>query len=64
MIMSVFLSQPILLSFTKTGASSLKYELKVKDIAKPGHVIHYVRVPTTSSNQSFKNSKEWFDTAI
>jgi hypothetical protein len=43
---------------------STEYELKVKDIAKPGHVIHYVRVPTTSSNLSFNNSKEWLDAAI
>ncbi len=43
---------------------SAEYELKVKDIAKPGHIIHYVRVPTSISNRSFQNSKEWFDTAI
>jgi hypothetical protein len=29
---------------------SSDYELKVKDIAKHGHVICYVRVPITSSN--------------
>ena len=32
---------------------SSAYELKVKDIAKHGHVICYVRFPITSSNQSF-----------
>ncbi len=40
------------------------YELKGKDIAKHGHVIHYVRVPITSSNQSFQKDKEWLDAAI
>jgi hypothetical protein len=40
------------------------YELKVKDVAKHGHVIHYVRVPITSNNQSFQKDKEWLDAAI
>ncbi len=33
-----------------TNLFSSDYELKVKDIAKHGHVIRYVRVPITSSN--------------
>jgi hypothetical protein len=32
---------------------SSAYELNVKDIAKHGHVICYIRVPITSSDQSF-----------
>ncbi len=37
---------------------SSDYKLKVKDIAKHGHVIRYIRVPITSSNQSFQKDKE------
>jgi hypothetical protein len=33
-----------------TNFFSSDYELKVKDITKHGHVIHYVRVPITLSN--------------
>jgi hypothetical protein len=43
---------------------SSNYELKVKDIAKHGHVICYVRVPITPSNQSFQKDKELLDAAI
>ncbi len=32
-----------------TNFFSTDYELKVKDMAKQGHVIRYVRVPTNSS---------------
>ncbi len=42
-----------------TNFFSSAYELKVKDIAKHGHVIRYIRVPITSSNH-----KEWLDAAI
>ncbi len=47
-----------------THIFSTEYELKVKDVAKVGHEISYVRVPRASSNQSFQNSKEWIDAAI
>ncbi len=47
-----------------TNFFSTDYELKVKDMAKQGHVIHYVRVPTNSSDCSFLKNKEWLDTAI
>jgi hypothetical protein len=47
-----------------THIFSTEYELKMKDIAKVGHEISYVRVPRTSSNRSFQNSKEWLDAAI
>jgi hypothetical protein len=47
-----------------TNFFSSDYELKVKDIAKHGHVICYVRVPITSSDQSFQKDKEWLDAAI
>jgi len=47
-----------------TNFFSSAYELKVKDIAKHGHVIRYVRVPITSSDQSFQKEKEWLDAAI
>jgi hypothetical protein len=43
---------------------SSDYEFKVNNIAKHGHVIRYVRVPITSSNQSFQKDKEWLDAAI
>jgi hypothetical protein len=41
-----------------THIFSTEYKLKVKDIAKNGHKISYVRVPRTSSDRSFQNSKE------
>jgi hypothetical protein len=47
-----------------THIFSTEYKFKVKDIAKVGHEISYVRVPKTSSNRSFQNSKEWLDAAI
>ena len=47
-----------------TNFFSTDYELKVKDMAKQGHVIRYVRVPTNSSDCSFLNNKEGLDTAI
>ncbi len=40
-----------------TNFVSSAYELKVKDIAKHGHVICYVRFPITSSDQSFQKTK-------
>ena len=42
---------------------STNYELNLQDISnnKP---ITYVRVPSTSSDHAFTNSKEWVDTAI
>jgi hypothetical protein len=43
---------------------STEYELKVKDIAKVGHEISYVRIPRTSSDRLSQNSKEWLDAAI
>ena len=33
-----------------TNFFSTEYELKVKDLAKQGHVIRYVRVPTKLSD--------------
>ncbi len=47
-----------------TNFFSSDYELKVKDIAKHGHVICYVRIPITSSDRSFQKDKEWLDAAI
>jgi hypothetical protein len=47
-----------------THIFSTEYELKVKDIAKVGHEISYVRVPRTSSDRSFQNSKAWLNAAI
>ena len=47
-----------------TNFFSTDYELKVIDIAKQGHVNHYARVPTRSSNHLFQNIKEWLDTVI
>jgi hypothetical protein len=47
-----------------TNLFSSDYELKVKDKAKHGHLICYIRVPITSSNQSFQKDKEWLDAAI
>jgi hypothetical protein len=47
-----------------TNFFSTDYELKVKDMAKQGHVIRYGRVPTNSSDRLFLNNKEWLDTAI
>ncbi len=47
-----------------TNFFSANYKLNVKDIAKIGHAIHYVRFPITTSDHSFQNSKEWLDTAI
>jgi hypothetical protein len=47
-----------------TNFFSSDYELKEKDIAKHGHVIHYVRVPITSSDRSFQEDKELLDAAI
>jgi len=41
---------------------STEYELVVKNSANKR--LSYVRVPTSSSNRSFQNSKEWVDTAI
>jgi hypothetical protein len=54
--------QALLTELTKFFSSD--YELKVKDIAKHGHVIHYIRVPITSSDGSFQKDKEWLDAAI
>ena len=54
--------QALLTEFTNFFSSD--YELKVKSIAKHGHVIHYVRVLITSSNQSFQKEKELLDAAI
>jgi hypothetical protein len=54
--------QALLTELKKIVSSA--YELKVKDIAKHGHVIRYVRVPITSSDQSFQKDKEWLDAAI
>ena len=47
-----------------TNFFSADYELKVKDMAKQGHVICYFKVPTNSNDRSFLNNKEWLDTAI
>jgi hypothetical protein len=41
---------------------STTYELNVSDMSYKK--ISYVRVPRTSSDRSFQNSKEWVDTAI
>jgi hypothetical protein len=41
---------------------STEYRLDVSGISN--HRISYVRVPRTKSNSSFRNSKEWLDTAI
>jgi hypothetical protein len=41
---------------------STEYELNLKGISNKH--ISYVRVPTTSSDHAFTNSKEWLDTAI
>ena len=59
---SVRKSMEILLT-ELTDLFSSAYELKVKDPVshKP---ISYVRVPTSLSDQSFQNSKEWLDAAI
>ena len=59
---SVRKSMEILLT-ELTDLFSSAYELKVKDPVshKP---ISYVRVPTSLSDQSFQNSKEWLDATI
>ena len=41
---------------------STTYELNIRDMTYKK--ISYVRVPRTSSDRSFQNSKEWVDTAI
>jgi hypothetical protein len=41
---------------------STEYRLDVSGISN--HRISYVRVPRTKSDSSFRNSKEWLDTAI
>jgi hypothetical protein len=41
---------------------STDYELNVND--SRDNTLSFVRVPKTSSNQSFQNSKEWIDVAI
>jgi hypothetical protein len=41
---------------------STEYLLDVSGISN--HRISYVRVPRTKTNSSFRNSKEWLDTAI
>ncbi len=41
---------------------STEYRLDVSGISN--HRISYVRVPRTKTNSSFRNSKEWLDTAI
>jgi len=41
---------------------STTYEFNTTDMSN--NKICYVRVPRTSSNSSFHNSKEWLDTAI
>jgi hypothetical protein len=41
---------------------STTYGLNVSDMSYKK--ISYVRVPRTSSDRSFQNSKEWVDTAI
>jgi hypothetical protein len=54
--------QALLTEFTKFFSSD--YELKVKDIAKHGHIIRYIRVRITLSNQSFQKDKDLLDAAI
>jgi hypothetical protein len=44
------------------GLLSKDYELNLIDSAN--NSVSYVRVPKTSSNQSFQNTKEWLDVAI
>jgi hypothetical protein len=41
---------------------STKYELNLRGISNQH--ISYVRVPRTTSDHAFTNSKEWLDTAI
>jgi hypothetical protein len=41
---------------------SKDYELNIIDSAN--NSVSYVRVPKTSSDRSFQNSKEWLDVAI